>query len=81
LIKDPVLITWISELNEYTFIYGMITGPDKDTEMEKLIVSQSNALRQSGFPGITKDGNSVIMAWTEVDSMNRFRTRRLKLNN
>ncbi|NNF36090.1 MAG: exo-alpha-sialidase [Saprospiraceae bacterium] len=79
--KDLVLITWISESDEDTFIYGMFTGPDADTGMEKFVITQSNASRQSGFPRITKDGKDVIMAWTEVDSMTRVRTRRLKFKN
>jgi hypothetical protein len=73
LMEDSIaMVSWI-EKEEIKFI-----GVSKKGEIGKpFTLSKISSKRSSGFPQMTRDGNSLIFAWTEEGDIPRIKTARV----
>lgn len=75
--ESEAIVSWIEQENENAFLslvkVSKLNGLGKK---QRLIKSSSS--RQSGFPRMVKKNNSIMVAWTQVDSTTSVNTALLK---
>ena len=75
--KGEALASWMEKTNEGAAIKATRVN-SRGKIGEDIIITSSQASRQSGFPRMVKSKNRVIFAWTEVDSLTKVKTAILK---
>jgi hypothetical protein len=70
---NEAIVSWLESGDEGARIQiAQVTPGDK--RGGSIVVTNTNASRQSGFPVMEKAGNRIIFAWTEPDSISRVKT-------
>lgn len=65
--EKEAIVSWLEKTKEGAEIRA-ISVTAKGTEGESIVLSKSSASRSSGFPKMTKAGERLLLAWTQVDS-------------
>jgi hypothetical protein len=66
--EKEALVSWLEKTKEGAEIRA-ISVTAKGKEGESIVISKLSASRSSGFPKMTKAGERLLLAWTQVDSI------------
>jgi len=71
------MISWLEPVGEETVIKACIARQDGSLG-ESMVIAKTNVSRSSGFPKMSKMGNTVYFAWTEVGETLTVKTASMK---
>lgn len=71
-------VMWMEQIGDQADIRIKTLTPDGDMS-EPIVVAETEASRQSGFPVMARQGDHLYLAWTLVDSLTSVQTAKLEI--